>query len=221
MSPRDFFAHTKSDQNGTTLPQSEWEPLFTPFSETSDEACERMDPQAGHLNKVAHWTARFAAEMFPPGPDRDLADQWGYLAGLWHDLGKFAPEWQNYLKTKSDPHAAEVTGKVDHTTAGAKHAVSVSRHCHLIATAITGHHAGLLDARAEGASLENRLRKTFGNEIPHLQAPTEVTEPSIPSLPGFLTNLPKGKHSDFSLSFFQRLLFPASSMLTSSPPRHS
>lgn len=52
--------------------------------------CANLEPQHGHLNKVAHLTAKLAAEMFPEGPDRESARQWGYLAGLWHDLGKFS-----------------------------------------------------------------------------------------------------------------------------------
>jgi hypothetical protein len=39
-------------------------------------------------------------------------------------LGKFAPEWQNYLQSKSDIHRDEISGRVDHATAGAQHAVA-------------------------------------------------------------------------------------------------
>ncbi|MFC7339136.1 CRISPR-associated endonuclease Cas3'' [Haloferula chungangensis] len=221
-----FYAHSRTSPDGTPLPPSEWESLLTPFGEvdSSDPEkacsgtnadpcphCESLHPRHGHLNKVAHLVARFAGNMFPKGEIRDSVRQWGYLAGLWHDLGKFSCEWQSYLASKADTHQSEASGspqkKEDHTTAGAKHAVSISPLGHLIATAMAGHHSGLLDARAEGASLENRLRKTFGDEISHVQAPTELTETQLPDLPGFLTNLPNSKSSYFSLSFFQRLLF--------------
>ena len=217
------YAHTAKSPTGELLPKSMWEPLFTPFGDIDPNDptkacsgknaspclhCENLDPQHGHLNKVAHLTSQFAADMFPQGPTRDAARQWGYLSGLWHDIGKFAPDWQDYLESKADPHRDEVSGKIDHTTAGAKHAVSVSPLGHLIATAIAGHHSGLLDATAEpGASLEKRLRKTFGNEIPNITAPPAVTAATIPALPTFLTNLPNNKDSNFSLAFFQRLLF--------------
>lgn len=213
-----FYAHSTDDST-----KENWEPLFTPFGEVDTnqpqlacggkdggpcEHCENMAPMHGHLNKVAYWTGKFAADMFPNKSDKENAYQWGYLAGLWHDLGKFAPDWQHYLESKSDPHSDEVSGKIDHTTAGAKHAVSVSPLGHLIATAIAGHHSGLLDATAEpGASLEKRLKKTFGNEIPNITAPPAVTATAIPALPTFLTDLPNNKYSNFSLSFFQRLLF--------------
>lgn len=107
-----FYAHTLDGKS-----QEHWEPLFTPFGDGEGDCqrescgkCERMEPQHGHLNKVAYWTATFASEMFPPGPDHDTAHHWGYLTGLRHDLGKFAPEWQTYLASKSDPHTAEITG---------------------------------------------------------------------------------------------------------------
>lgn len=58
------------------------------------ELCERLDPSHGHLNKVAHLCSEFATAMFPEGPDRETAREWGFLTGLWHDLGKFAPEWR-------------------------------------------------------------------------------------------------------------------------------
>ena len=164
-----YYAHTKNNPDGGRAPQSEWEPLFTPFGEDDDQCqrescakCERMEPQHGHLNKVAYWTAKFAAEMFPAGSqERESARQWGYLTGLWHDLGKFSEGFQNYLSQASNPHHDEVIEKVDHTTAGAKQSVASSPLGHFIATAIAGHHAGLLDARHESrASLEKRLALT-------------------------------------------------------------
>jgi hypothetical protein len=52
--------------------------------------------------------------MFPSGSeDARHAAQWGRLIGFWHDLGKFAPEWQEYLRQKCDPHADGVTGRID------------------------------------------------------------------------------------------------------------
>ena len=86
------YAHTHPD-----FPQdpSKWELLFTPFgngaAECQRESCQKcrnLDPTHGHLNKVAYWTFRFASEMFPQdSPESTAANQWGYLAGLWHDLG--------------------------------------------------------------------------------------------------------------------------------------
>ena len=144
-----FYAHTLKDQ-----PKEKWEPLFTPFGKAVDvcqrdncDKCKNLEPYHGHLNKVAFWTAKFAAEMFPKDSDEsESAHQWGYLTGIWHDLGKFAPAWQIYLSSKADPHAGEVSGKVDHSTAGAQQAVKIQILGHLLAYPIAGHHSGLLDA---------------------------------------------------------------------------
>lgn len=220
-----FYAHGKTLPNGDPAPQHEWEPLFTPWHDRPghdlppDPAaacsgnhaalcphCENLAPNHGHLNKVAHLAAKFAGEMLPADhPDRESITQWAWLAGLWHDLGKFSPEWQAYLASKADPHQAELTGKVDHATAGAKHAVSSSPLGYFIATAIAGHHSGLLDARHEShASLAKRLAKQFGADLHPISPPEEITNHHIPALPTFL-RLSTSPH--FSASFFQRTIF--------------
>lgn len=148
----EFYAHSLPDR-----PPSEWEPLFTPFGEGDNECrgrdcekCENLERDHGHLNKVAWWSAKFAAGMFPPGSDAaKSAWDWGYLAGLWHDLGKFAHEWQKYLASKLDPHLAEATGaparREDHSTAGAAFTHSLPPCGSLMSYLIAGHHSGLAD----------------------------------------------------------------------------
>ncbi|MEZ5432203.1 MAG: hypothetical protein R3F31_13715 [Verrucomicrobiales bacterium] len=90
---------------------------FHPFGDGPQECqrescakCRDLEPYHGHLNKVAYWSSNFAAGMCPSDADREAARQWGYLAGLWHDLGKFAPEWQTYLACKADIHTREASG---------------------------------------------------------------------------------------------------------------
>jgi len=202
-----FYAHTKLGLDGRLTPPAEWEPLFTPFGEKKEECqreackkCETLQPDHGHLNKVAWWTAKFASEMFPPGPNRDAAWQWGYLAGLLHDLGKFAPKWQAYLKSKADPHADEVSGKVDHSTAGAQYAAKAHPILgHLLAYPIAGHHSGLLDATSNYASQAARLcnRKL----APLEDVPANILSNQTPKPPPFLSD------DAFALSFYTRMLF--------------
>ena len=197
------YAHTLPGR-----PEEEWEPLFTPFGNAEDqcqgkhcEKCQRLEPDHSHLNKVAFWTARFAAEMFThDSKEANSAHDWGYIAGLWHDLGKFAPVWQNYLQSKTDPHRDEVSGKVDHSTAGAQHAAKIHPILgHLLGYPIAGHHSGLLDGISNNACQAKRLQKT---DLPdQLDAPAAITSQAIPALPGFLQRDP------YSLSFFTRMLF--------------
>ena len=116
-----------------------------------------LHPLADHLEGVADLAETFAA-CFGNG-------DWAHLAGLWHDLGKFNPAWQAYLKRGSgyDPeaHVEGGPGKMDHSTAGALHAVErlgpVGR---ILAYLIAGHHAGLPDWAHEtgvGGALAGRL----------------------------------------------------------------
>ena len=207
INPSDeFYAHSHPDFDSL-----KWEPLFTPFGEGENECqrercekCRNLAPYHGHLNNVAWWTARFASEMFSPeSNEAKSAWEWGYLTGLWHDLGKFAPEWQQYLRGKVDPHTDEVSGRVDHSTAGAQHSVREHRILgHISAYPIAGHHSGLLDGESNNACQSARLSK---QDIPiHLSSvPEVVRDAKLAELPPFLT-----KNRDaFPVSFFIRMLF--------------
>lgn len=197
------FAHSLEGR-----PHEEWEPLFTPFGDGAGECrgrecgeCHYLVREHGHLNKVAWWVAKFAEEMFPKGSEEGkAAGEWGYLAGLWHDLGKFAPIWQEYLKSKSDPHTADVSGKVDHSTAGAQHAVIAhSVLGHLLGYVIAGHHSGLLDGASNGACQAIRLQKV---DLPdYRNSPTEITTYPLPKLPAFLPR------DAYSIAHFTRMIF--------------
>jgi len=159
----------------------------------------------GHLNKVAWHAAGFAQGMFAEGTsEADIARDWGYALGLWHDLGKFAPDWQTYLRAKVgvDLEGDEASGTVDHSTAGGQHAVA--RHPilgHLMAYAIHGHHAGLGDAVSEGASLEKRLRKRVADWS---AAPERLRDWVFPALPRFVVS---GIRDGLLPAFWSRMLF--------------
>jgi len=108
-----------------------------------------------HLLNVAKLAGRFAEEFG--------AGEWGYLAGLWHDLGKYSEDFQKILLEKNGDDANIETshGRVDHSTAGAILAEqSYRRQFHplerVLAYVIAGHHAGLSDWIT---GLEARLQK--------------------------------------------------------------
>jgi len=197
------YAHTKKNPDGTPAPEKEWEPLFSEDCETLKdgdcEKCKALDPQHGHLNKVAYLAGKFAAEMFAEGSDRETARQWGFLAGLWHDLGKFAPEWQTYLKSKSDPHSDDVTGTVDHSTAGAEFTKSLTPCGSLLSYVIAGHHAGL----ANGTYLFNeRIGKSINEWRTNASAEKVPLNEKLPLPP--LTR--QGAGND-AMAFMLRYLF--------------
>lgn len=94
---RKFYAHTDPAAPEASEAPGRWEPLFTADCPALDgapyakcERCERLDRRHGHLNKVAWWTAKFAAGLFPAGSDEAKAKlEWQSLAGLWHNLRKW------------------------------------------------------------------------------------------------------------------------------------
>ena len=71
-----------------------------------------------HLEETARLAGQFASGFGSEG--------WGYLTGLWHDIGKSGAAFQAYLTTSSEGgdgvHESEIRGRLDHSTAGAQHA---------------------------------------------------------------------------------------------------
>jgi CRISPR-associated endonuclease/helicase Cas3 len=147
----------------------------TTFEHMTDKhwAHSRLDPATGqtlahglaeHLSGVAERAAEKARTF---GPD------WAYLAGLWHDLGKYRPGFQAYIRLDADAH---IEGKLDtefakssdktHSAAGALHALKTFEEkfgsqgriaARVLAYLIAGHHAGLANWTA---GLDNRLLGT-------------------------------------------------------------
>jgi len=116
---------------------------------------------ADHLAGVAERAAAFAE---PFG-----AADWARVAALWHDIGKYHPDFQSYIRKATgfdpDAHLETAPGRVDHSTLGAIHAQGrlnlpgrpLGR---LLAYVIAGHHAGLPDwnsAEEGGRALHPRL----------------------------------------------------------------
>ena len=139
-----------------------------------------------HLQQVAEIARVFATDFG--------AGDWGYAAGLRHDLGKASHEYQQRLR--GGP-------KVDHATAGAQKIVGELKLGTLLAACITGHHGGLLDGLSEDAScLAARLKKEIPaladiGDLPALQIPLNLKPP--PTL--------NTKTAGFQLAFFTRMLF--------------
>lgn len=138
------------------------------------------------------------------------AASWGELAGLWHDLGKYHPKFQAYLK-------GEVSGH-PHSGAGAVHAMERDKRLrYLLSFVIAGHHAGLANDVAseqdQPKPLRERLDEARRVEYPLsvANAPASIREHEVPELPAFLTPQ-RGLTPDQSkrqLEFWVRFLFSA------------
>ncbi|MCW7540490.1 CRISPR-associated helicase Cas3' [Aquabacterium sp. A7-Y] len=102
------------------------------------------------MQAVGHIASKAAAAWHSSG--------WAELAGRWHDLGKYRPGFQTYLRESADPDA-HIEGRVagaskTHSAAGALHALRLFESrwgaagafaARPLAYVIAGHHAGLAD----------------------------------------------------------------------------
>jgi CRISPR-associated endonuclease/helicase Cas3 len=132
-----------------------------------------------HLRGVAALAESFAAAFG--------AGDWAKLAGLWHDLGKYRPAFQRYIRGASgyDAHI-EAAGKVDHSTAGALYADKRMKGLgRILAYLIAGHHAGLPDwqsAESPASSLVHRLQQAnLLTDALAQSPPTDILDAPLPT----------------------------------------
>ncbi|HPC94989.1 MAG TPA: CRISPR-associated helicase Cas3' [Sedimentisphaerales bacterium] len=151
-----------------------------------------------HLDNVAELAAAFSAPF--------AARTWGWLAGLWHDIGKYSCQFQQRIAASQgeDAHIESVT-KVDHSTAGAQHAARTIANKDFgkaLAYVIAGHHGGLPDGIAVDSCLRVRLEK----KIPDYSAcPGRILEAKQLVLPFNLDRC----HPAVRISLFIRMLYSA------------
>ncbi len=141
-----------------------------------------------HLQAVAKQSAEFAGVF--------CAREHGYWLGLWHDLGKFSPEFQRYLRGRG--------GSVDHKRAGARLAL---QRLKAAALAIQGHHGGmdawrkfadwLNDPGRAHAAREDAARRRARQAVPALEPTTDIHLPA------------EAAASTLASEFLLRLLFSA------------
>jgi len=122
-----------------------------------------------HLQNTAVLAERFATEF--------NCAEWGRLAAVWHDLGKYSGEFQQYIRGAG--------GRTDHASIGAQHAVvQFGAMGRVIAYLIAGHHSGLPDWDSDeemGASLKQRLAKTeLLERLQHVSIRETLLKQSLP-----------------------------------------
>ena len=117
-----------------------------PAAHTPPQGSDQWHSLREHLSEVAQKTERYANKFD--------AGVLGYYAGLWHDLGKYNPEFQEYLRLcniASKAGKAAPRSKVPHGFHGARLAWE---KCMPLAPIIYGHHGGL----PEKEDLKSKLR---------------------------------------------------------------
>lgn len=108
-------------------------PDQSPVAHTPAKGSNQWHDLKEHLQDVAGRAKEYAAK-FGAG---DL----GHYAGLWHDLGKYNPDFQRYLQQCASAQDSDVSPRsVPHAIYGAKLAWEVLKP---IAPVIYGHHSGL------------------------------------------------------------------------------
>jgi len=129
--------------------------------------------------------------------------QWGWLAGLWHDLGKYSPVFQNKIRAAMDPEAhLEAKARVDHSTAGGLKAIQEFNLAgRILAYIAAGHHAGLPDWVADStgpAALSQRLlKKELLSAALQGSIPEDILDQALPA----------EKPIGFDPAFWVRMLF--------------
>jgi CRISPR-associated endonuclease/helicase Cas3 len=172
------------EKGGTSVNESNSE-FVAHFAEIG-----RIHPLDKHLRETAEMACRFAAEFG--------CGQWGQIAGLWHDLGKYSDEFQRYIRGEG--------GRTDHSTTGALHAVArFEKMGRVLAYLIAGHHAGLPDwlTDAEGGSaLAQRLTKIeLLERLNEVELPANLLNQELPA------DRPKPPATDLAASLWIRMLF--------------
>lgn len=142
-----------------------------------------------HLIQVAKLSSSFASDF--------NAEEFGYIAGIFHDIGKYSEKFQKRLEGSAI--------RVDHSTAGAVEVAKLYPKAQslLLQYIIAGHHTGLLNYGSDHSGLCERLInpviEDYSYYVKEIVAP-KMCNPGIPVRP-------LNGHDGFSISFFIRMLF--------------
>lgn len=119
--------------------------IIAHIKKNSDDSWAEPHLLTDHLVSTAKLAPRFAEEF--------KNSDWAELIGLLHDLGKYHPDWQKYIRKETgyfdeDAHIEGHAGRPNHSAAGAIflfEKFNNSPMAKVLAYAIAGHHTGLPD----------------------------------------------------------------------------
>lgn len=179
--PSNYYAHSHPDFPND---QSKWQKL------------------EDHLQATAEMAREFA-EPFGSG-------EWAYLAGLWHDLGKYSNEFQRMLCEANgvECHLETKPGRPIHSQAGghlAQQTMADAGLDRIFCWLIMGHHAGLADYssdRTGAKALEPKMRDHAVSDEILANVPDGIKTHSNPTPPDILR-----KNQPADISFLTRMIF--------------
>ena len=166
------------------------------FAHTPPKNSHKWHPLKFHLLKVAN-LAEVLANKFNAG-------KLAYYAGLWHDLGKYNPEFQKYLEgcyQASMKEEAEPKQKVPHAKYGAKLAAAKFQP---LAPLIYGHHSGLPQRADLNDRLEEIQPETYQQILDNARSESLTLEITHPEIEQQLINLAT---DEYSYELLLRILF--------------
>lgn len=171
----------------------------------------------GHLNGVAEKAQTFA--------DKFGNSDWAKLVAMWHDLGKFSPDWQKYIRLTTgfdeEAHCEGGSSRPNHSTVGAVLLMERFKGTpfgRLPAYVVAGHHAGLPDwvPEVSGGDLQNRLYDTFSGQLKtgeldllrNIPAVKSLLEISLPeTMPMNVTSREAAQKTAEHLHLWVRMIF--------------
>ncbi|PYF01374.1 CRISPR-associated Cas3 family helicase [Rhodopseudomonas faecalis] len=174
-----------------------WLHMYFAHSTSSSDGAD-WEPLLQHLQEVAALARQFG-DKFGGGNAAELA-------GLLHDLGKYAAAFQAYIRRQRS-HGG------DHASAGAQQVIKLATGINglvarLLAYAIAGHHGGLPD-QLGSSGLDDRLKKPlepldaiWRSEL-QLNAPALLPTPFKP----YQGNANVQERMAFQFAFMGRMLF--------------
>ena len=152
----------------------------------------RVQPLLEHLQNVSKMAGEFAS-VFGEG-------EMGKLVGLYHDIGKYSKEFQDYIRAGGGQ-------KVDHSSAGMQELWKLKRRELFAAEfCIAGHHGGLPDCGTDVdasniGTLWGRRKKSLCDYSAYRE---EWNAPRLENL----SSLPKiAQTSKFAFMFYTRMLY--------------
>lgn len=162
-----------------------------------DKDCKLHQTILEHAAGTANYAEKFAALFTEP--------IYGKILGLYHDIGKYSKEFQNYLL-----HGG-VKGSVDHTGAGSIELFKTGMNCKnptffLLAMCIAGHHGGLPDI---GDNPKTSEKGTFFYRLNNSILPEyTVYKEYLPSINVFeVPDMTKKLTTAFGQMFYARMLY--------------